>query len=117
MIVYHVYNQVRPFVWESGEITTAKPEHDQWIKHDVKLLDSGLVSVHDQSRIRRRDPICIGTAKDGSKWEMFIDHSYFDMICVRRVNDRDFNSPHNYNFVTVKKAIDGMDEILKKWSG
>lgn len=116
MIVYHIYNQVRPNVWKkSGAWTIDKPESGRWIEHEVGSDDKHLQSV--EWLILKKDPICIGTARDGSEWEMFIDACYFDMVCVKRVDDRDFNSPHNYNFETVEDAIDGMNEILEKWPG
>ena len=118
MKVYHIYNQVRPFVWQnSGVITTDKPESGRWVEHDVKPLANGQLRGRDKRYIIRSDSICVGASNDGSQWEMFIDTCYFDMGCVKQVNDRDFNSPHNYNFGTVEDAINEMNEILEKWPG
>lgn len=46
------------------------------------------------------------TFKDqrGQWWERFVDRSYFDLICVRRVDDRDFNSATSFHFTTEKEA-------------
>lgn len=32
------------------------------------------------------------------KWEMFCDQSYYDMWAVRKIGDRDFNSPALFHF-------------------
>lgn len=55
----------------------------------------------------------IRECKDKRKreWEMFSDISYFDMICVRVKDDRDFNSPTSFHFTTREKANAFMDLI------
>ena len=37
-------------------------------------------------------------------WEVFVDRSYFDCICVRMVSDRDFNSNTTFHFITDEQA-------------
>lgn len=32
------------------------------------------------------------------KWEMFLDHSYYDMYAVRPEGDKDFNSRRTFHF-------------------
>jgi hypothetical protein len=53
------------------------------------------------------------TVKDrrGREWETFIDRGYFDMTCVRWVEDKDFNSPTSFHFDTYKEAAEFMDLI------
>lgn len=42
--------------------------------------------------------------KKGRKWERFLDYSYYDMACVKKVNDKSFNSPDVYHFNTMEEA-------------
>ena len=51
--------------------------------------------------------------KRGREWEVFVDMSYFDCVCVRLVGDRDFNSNTSFHFNTDKQARDFV-ELLKK---
>lgn len=53
------------------------------------------------------------TDKRGREWEMFIDRSYFDCICVRLVSDRDFNSDTSFHFNTIEQAQQFI-ELLKQ---
>jgi len=53
------------------------------------------------------------TDKSNRKWESFIDHSYFDMICVRLISDRDFNSTTSFHFVDQKDAYAFVNLIKK----
>lgn len=36
--------------------------------------------------------------KRGREWEVFVDRSYFDCVCVRLVEDKDFNSNTSFHF-------------------
>ena len=45
-------------------------------------------------------------------WEVFVDLSYFDCICVRLAKDRDFNSNTSFHFNTQQQA-DQFVELLK----
>jgi hypothetical protein len=51
--------------------------------------------------------------KRGRTWEMFIDRSYFDLICVRIVGEKDFNSQLSFHFDTSVEAL-AFAELLKK---
>lgn len=51
--------------------------------------------------------------KRGREWEVFVDMSYFDCVCVRLVCDRDFNSNTSFHFDTNKQAMDFV-ELLKQ---
>jgi len=51
--------------------------------------------------------------KRGREWEVFIDACYFDMVCVRVKEDRDFNSPTSFHFNTMAEASQFAD-VLKK---
>lgn len=44
------------------------------------------------------------TDKRGREWECFIDRAYFEMVCVRPVGDRDFNSQLSFHFTTMEKS-------------
>ena len=48
-------------------------------------------------------------------WEVFIDHSYFDYICVRLVGDRAFNSDTSFHFDTDTQSKQFI-ELLKQAS-
>ena len=41
-----------------------------------------------------------------TKYEMFQDKSYYDMWCVRSVDDRRFNSPMSFHFAREEDAYD-----------
>lgn len=58
--------------------------------------------------------ICYGKDIKGRLWELFIEPCYYDMPCVKMVNDRDFNSPWNLNFSTIDEAKDKMAELMVK---
>ena len=53
------------------------------------------------------------TDKRGREWEMFIDRSYFDCICVRLASDEDFNSNTSFHFNTIEQAQQFV-ELLKQ---
>ena len=53
------------------------------------------------------------TDKRGREWEMFIDRSYFDCVCVRLASDRDFNSDTSFHFNTIEQAQQFV-ELLKQ---
>ena len=53
------------------------------------------------------------TDKRGREWEMFTDRSYFDCICVRLVDNRDFNSNTSFHFNTDAQALQFV-ELLKQ---
>lgn len=40
----------------------------------------------------------------GEDWELFLDHCYFDMWCVRNVNDKRFDSPTSFHFTKQSDA-------------
>lgn len=44
------------------------------------------------------------TDKRSREWEIFQDLAYYDMICVRTVDNRDFNSPLSFHFNTYTDA-------------
>lgn len=50
--------------------------------------------------------------KRGREWEVFVDHWYYDSVCVRIANDRDFNSNTSFHFATQQQA-DKFVELLK----
>ena len=50
--------------------------------------------------------------KRGREWEVFVDRSYFDCICVRLAQDRSFNSNTSFHFDTQQQA-DQFVELLK----
>lgn len=51
--------------------------------------------------------------KRGREWEVFVDLSYFDCICVRLAQDRSFNSNTVFHFDTQQQA-DKFVELLKQ---
>lgn len=51
--------------------------------------------------------------KRGREWEVFVDMSYFDCVCVRSVGDKDFNSNTSFHFNTDKQASDFV-KLLKQ---
>lgn len=56
---------------------------------------------------------CIDKAKQNEqqkppRFELFIDRHYYDMIAVRRIGDRNFNSTELFHFVHEKDAIEFM---------
>ena len=51
--------------------------------------------------------------KRGREWEVFVDMSYFDCVCVRLTGDKDFNSNTSFHFNTDKQARDFV-ELLKQ---
>lgn len=53
------------------------------------------------------------TDKRGREWEVFVDMSYFDCVCVRLASDKDFNSNTSFHFDTDKQANDFV-ELLKQ---
>ena len=52
------------------------------------------------------------TDKRGREWEVFVDLSYYDCICVRLAQDRSFNSKTSFHFDTQQQA-DQFVELLK----
>lgn len=42
---------------------------------------------------------------DIKTYEIFLDASYYDMWCVRSVEDRRFDSPFSFHFVKYTDAI------------
>lgn len=50
--------------------------------------------------------------KRGREWEVFVDLSYYDSVCVRIANDRDFNSNTSFHFDT-QQQTDQFVELLK----
>ena len=52
------------------------------------------------------------TDKRGREWEVFVDHCYYDCVCVRLKADRDFNSNTSFHFDTQQQA-DQFVELLK----
>ena len=52
----------------------------------------------------------------GRIWELFIDGCYYHAPCVKMVNDKDFNSPLNFNFDTIDEAKREMAKMMQqKW--
>lgn len=51
--------------------------------------------------------------KRGREWEVFVDRSYYDCVCVRIAKDRDFNSNTSFHFTTQQQA-DQFVELLKQ---
>lgn len=85
----HVYNYVKQF----------DPE--------VTFSDCGLYFIGPNTYISKLyfDPThSIFEDKKGRIWERFFDHSYYDMVCVKKVNDNNFNSPDVYHFNTMADA-------------
>ena len=50
--------------------------------------------------------------KRGREWEAYVDTSYFDMVCVRLVSDKDFNSDTSFHFMRKDEAEEFID-LLK----
>ncbi len=42
--------------------------------------------------------------KNVGNWEMYHDPAYYDMWAVRDINDKSFNSPRLFHFVTEEEA-------------
>lgn len=42
----------------------------------------------------------------GRKWEMFSDPAYFDLYCVKPVDEKAFNSDKVFHFNTVQEATE-----------
>lgn len=53
------------------------------------------------------------TDKRGREWEVFLDLSYFDCVCIRLAQDRSFNSNTSFHFNTIEQA-DQFVELLKQ---
>lgn len=53
------------------------------------------------------------TDERGREWEVFIDRSYFDCVCVRLAQDRSFNSNTSFHFTTQQQA-EQFVELLKQ---
>jgi len=47
------------------------------------------------------------------KWEMFCDDSYYHLWAVRRIGDKDFNSPQLFHF-SLKEDAEQMKALLEK---
>ena len=47
------------------------------------------------------------------KFELFCDESYYDMWCVRNVDDKRFNSPTSFHFVK-KEDAEKFKELIEK---
>ena len=47
------------------------------------------------------------------KWELYCDHSFFDLWAVRPVNDKDFTSPRLFHFV-LKEEAEQFKELIEK---
>lgn len=52
------------------------------------------------------------TDKSGKKWECFIDESYYQMLCIRPINDKDFSSKDVHHFMS-KQQMEQFIKILK----
>ena len=53
------------------------------------------------------------TDKRGRDWELFIDLSYYEMVCVRCVSlGTDFNNQMSFHFNTYLQACDFMNLII-----
>ena len=50
--------------------------------------------------------------KRGREWEVFVDLSYYDCVCVCLAQDRSFNSKTSFHFTTQQQA-DQFVELLK----
>lgn len=55
------------------------------------------------------------TDKRNRVWEVFIDRSYFDCICVRLVSDKDFNSNTSFHFTTQKQADKFIESVKESF--
>lgn len=49
----------------------------------------------------------------GKEYELFVDHCYYGMVCVREVGDKDFHSEGSYHFNTMKDAQVFLELLLK----
>ena len=47
--------------------------------------------------------------KRSRKWEMFYDHSYYGLYCVRLKEDKQFNSQTSFHFESRNMAIDFLE--------
>ena len=52
------------------------------------------------------------TDKRGREWEVFVDRSYYDSVCVRLAQNRSFNSNTSFHFDTQQQA-EQFVELLK----
>ena len=50
--------------------------------------------------------------KRGREWEVFVDLSYYDYVCVRLAQDHSFNSNTSFHFDTQQQA-EQFIELLK----
>lgn len=85
----HVYNYVKQF------------------NTDIKFSECGLYFIGTTSYISKYyfEPTHFTFEdKKGRKWERFLDYSYYDMVCVKKVDDKNFNSPDVYHFNTMADA-------------
>lgn len=48
-----------------------------------------------------------------SNYEMFLDEAYYDMWCVRNLNDKRFDSPTSFHFNTKAEAQTFLNLIEK----
>lgn len=47
------------------------------------------------------------------KWEMYLDYAYYDLWAVRRVGDKEFNSPALFH-LEKKEDAEKLLELLEK---
>jgi len=45
------------------------------------------------------------------EWESFVDTSYYGLICVRLINDKQYGSNCSFHFTDVKKAKEFIELI------
>lgn len=52
-----------------------------------------------------------------TKWEYYLDHSYFDMWAVRRLDDKNFNSDKLFHLMSMEEAVALSDTLneLELW--
>lgn len=73
------------------------------------------VHVHqsDSSIIDKRVWISTNNAECKPKYEIFCNHSYYDLWCVRRVGVKDFNSGWHFTYESDAKEFKRLLEISK----
>ena len=75
-----------------------------------KLKNSAISTVLQNAAIR------YGKDSKGRIWELFIDGCYYHAPCIKMVNDKDFNSPLNFNFDTIDETKREMSKMMQqKW--
>lgn len=52
--------------------------------------------------------------KNGTQWELFLDHAYFDMYCVKQRWDDEYESPSTSFHFVEKSDAEKFLELIEK---